>query len=62
MIKCKDGRVEIMGTGEDLMKDWICLTAALHENLAEIVGVENANALLTKSLFIAVDMANKKEG
>ena len=42
MIKCKDGCVEIMGTGEDLVKDWICVTAALHENMAEIVGVENA--------------------
>lgn len=62
MIKCKDGCVEIMGTGEDLIKDWICVTAALHENMAEIVGVEKANAMLTKSLFTAVAMANKKEG
>lgn len=62
MIECNDGRVKVMGTGDDLIKDWIAITAALHESLSEIVGNEKANGVLTKSLFFAVAMANKKEG
>ena len=62
MIECKDGRVQIVGTGEKLIKDWKCITAALHQQASEIVGVEKANELLTKSLFAAVAMANDKEG
>ena len=62
MIECKDGRVQIVGTGEKLIKDWICITAALHQQASEIVGVEKANELLTKSLFAAVAMAKDKEG
>lgn len=62
MIECNDSRVKVIGTGNDLIKDWIAITAALHESLSEVVGNEKANALLTKSLFKAVAMANKKEG
>ena len=52
----------VAGTGEKLIKEWICITAALHQQASEIVGVEKANELLTKSLFAAVAMAKDKEG
>ena len=62
MIECKYGHVMVAGTGEKLIKEWICITAALHQQASEIVGVEKANELLTKSFFAAVAMAKDKEG
>lgn len=62
MIKCNEGHVVISGTGEEILKEWICLTASLHEEISGDVGVENANALLTKGLFAAVGLLSGKEG
>lgn len=61
MIKCNEGHVMVSGTGEEILKEWICLTASIHEEISGDIGVENANALLTKGLFAAVTISNSKE-
>lgn len=61
MIKCNECHVMVSGTGENIIKDWVCITAAVHENLSEVIGVEKANAILTQSLFAAVTISNSKE-
>ena len=61
MIEVNKVHIKMDGSGKTIYKEWIVVTAALHELITERDGAECADRMLTTGLFTAVELSKKGE-